>query len=182
MSWFTSLFKKQDIKSPLNISEPVYSMLNAWKEDKDRFEFNFQSKFTGKDNFTLNDIRVLNCKITDSVTKELFEFVALLKETRHSYYIDAYPYYIDFACQWKPRFAANKVCLCDGADIYSTPSWMTLDEVEFLKAEMFPYYQKRIARYRDILKYREQRRKKASERNSQIAKEKERNRLVEIYK
>jgi len=182
MRWFKNLFTKKEPDLPVvtkNISEPVHAMLKAWTEDKERFTFSFT---TDVPNF--NDYRShisVRATITDNKTKEWFEFTGHLSKGYMYTDVMYFVHLTDKNYQY-PTFGLEKLCVCDGISIFDYPRWMTADEVEYLKAQMFPYYQKRIARYRDIIKYRKERAENTSRRNSQIAKDKERNRLMEIYK
>ena len=172
INWIKGLFREEKI-DPRGVSEPVFAMLKAWQEDKDRFVFTFKVD-RQNDHRNLGYIKTV---ATDTKTDECFEFLGRSE--------DSYRYtevvYISHTTNI-PRFGQDKLCICNGITIFSYPSWLTMLEVEYLKAEMFPYYQKRVARYRDIIKYREQRKVNTSRRNSQIAKYRERQRLMEVYK
>lgn len=178
INWIKGLFKNEDsgIDRKLKVkgvSEPVYAMLKAWQEDKERFTFTF--KVDTYSNHRNPDF--LSTTVTDTKTGEVFKFLGRPSESyRHTVLVyskyDTHP----------RKFAQDKICICNGISIFSYPNWLTMLEVEYLKSEMFPYYQKRVARYRDIIKYREERKQSNLKKSSQIAKDKERQRLMEVYK
>lgn len=170
LNWIKGLFKVDDDPKlkPKAVSEPVYAMLKAWQEDKDRFTFTSRVSIMGR------NPNYIDCVAVDTKTGEFFEFSGR-PNSNHPHTVIVY---VNYAA----KFARDKVCICDGVTISRYANWLTKEEVEYLKAEMFPYYQKRVARYRDIIKYRQERRENNSRRNSQIAKDKERKRLMEIYK
>lgn len=179
INWIKGLFNTEtdDMGFPKmkakGVSEPVYAMLKAWQEDKERFTFSFKVD----SQLDHRNAEFFSTVVTDTKTGEYFKFLGRPTESyRHTVVV-----YTNYGSPPR-KFAQDKICICNGITIFSYPSWLTMLEVEYLKAEMFPYYQKRVARYRDIIKYREQRKENTSRRNSQIAKDKERQRLMEVYK
>lgn len=152
------------------ISEPVFSILKAWQEDKDRFTFKY--KVTVPESF--HSYIKIEVHVLDTETEEQFNYTGNL--TKGYTYTSAM-----YLMHGYSGFGWDVLCPCDGVSIYDFPRWLTFSEIEYLKEQMFPYYQERVARYRDIIKYRSERKLKSAERNSQIAKDKERNRLTKIY-
>lgn len=200
MSWFKELFgvgdkspcdehglpyvkdivpmpKVKPCKPEKDISEPVYAMLNAWKQNPKRF------KLTTKQNF----LEIVNApyyrtpnwaiSVTDTQCSVVLDFVVRLeteawRDINMNYYDSVF----------KRTFVQHQIYPVLGSEVGSKPSWMTSDEIKFIILTVTPYYLKRVNRYRDIVESRIDRTRKASELKSEIAKQKERDRLVEIYK
>lgn len=163
-----------------NISEPVFAMLNTWKQNPKRFKLklgkNISSLWSDSMHspcYYRNPIGEL--KVIDSQGQETFCFGLSL--TTGSYADGYTTAYHMFA-----KFASHKIYPVLGSNVLSRPSWMTQDELDFIIETVKPYYLKRVNRYRDIVESRIDRTRKASEMKSEIAKQKERDRLMGVYK
>lgn len=157
---------------PKNISEPVYAILKAWKESPKRFSFSTDFKYhdpctTGRyDSYT-------TVKFYDKVSKESFDFYVRLERNAIK------DYDIFFI---NPPFTVHKLYVALGYTLISSPSWMTKDEVDYLEKNIVPYYSKRCERYIEIIEYRKDRQRSQQNKLAQLTKQKERNRLMELYK
>lgn len=162
-------------KADKDISEPVLAMLNAWKDSPKMFKLNLD-----KEVYHLwNESRsygnpTAQLKVFDTQRKEAFYFSVSLGSESYS---DGYQ-----SVFYMFGFAQHKIYPVLGSNVTSKPSWMTQDELDLIIKTVKPYYLKRVERYRDIVESRMDRSRKASEMKSEIAKQKERDRLTGIYK
>lgn len=160
-----------------DISEPVFVMLNAWKQNPKRFVLKLDKDISNLWTDTIHSYENLSSglKVIDSESQEAFYFELSLNTDSYS---DGYTTtYHMFA-----KFAKHKIYPVLGSEAISRPSWMTQDELDFIVDTVKPYYLKRVNRYRDIVESRIDRTRRASEMKSEIAKQKERDRLMGVYK
>lgn len=160
------------VKPPKNVSEPVYAILKAWKEDPKRFifseEHNFESIYVNRPNQSL-----VQSEFYDVISGETFEFGINLVSTAVKDYS---------SLLFKPKFGDHRLYVCLGYILKSTPSWMTGTEVEYLENNILPYYKKRCERYIELIEYRKDRQRNQQNKLAQLTKQKERDRLMELYK
>lgn len=167
-------------KARKNISEPVFAMLNAWKQNPERFKLkldkniiNLWSDSIHSQGYYHNPTGEL--KVIDSQGQETFCFgLSLTTGSYSDGYTTAYHMFA--------KFAGHKIYPILGSNVLTKPSWMTQDELDFIIETVKPYYLKRVNRYRDIVESRIDRTRKANELKSEIAKQKERDRLTGVYK
>lgn len=161
-----------------DISEPVFAMLNAWRQNPKRFKLILDKNISNLWHESIQSYYrnpTSNLKVNDSEGKESFCFgLSLHTESYSDGYTTAY--------HMVAKFATHRIYPVLGCKVNYYPSWMTQDELDFIIDTVKPYYLKRVNRYRDIVESRIDRTRKASELKSEIAKQKERDRLVEIYK
>ena len=157
---------------PKNVSEPVYAILKAWKETPKRFSFSTDFKYhdpcttDSYDSYT-------TVKFYDKVSKESFDFYVRLEGNAIK------DYDIFFR---KPPLTTHKLYVALGYTLISSPSWMTKDEVEYLEKNIVSYYFKRCERYIELIEYRKDRQRSQQNKLAQLTKQKERERLMELYK
>lgn len=160
------------VKPPKNVSEPVYAILKAWKDNPKRFSFSTDFKYcdpctTGwYDSYT-------TAKFYDKVSLESFDFYIRLERNATK------DYDIFFR---KPPFTTHKLYVALGYTLISSPSWMTKDEVDYLEKNIVSYYIKRCERYIELIEYRKDRQRSQQNKLAQLTKQKERDRLMELYK
>jgi hypothetical protein len=161
------------VKLP-NISEPVYAILKAWKEDPKRFifseEHNFESIYV---NVNRPNQSLVQSEFYDVVSGETFEFGVHIQHTAVKDYS---------SLLFKPKFGDHGLYVCLGYILKSTPSWMTDAEVEYLENNILPYYKKRCERYVELIEYRKDRQLNQQNKFAQLTKQRERDRLMELYK
>lgn len=177
----TDLHFKCDVPMPevkpcknSNISEPVYALIRAWEENPKRFNLSYGIDPDFINNYNSAQQPITSIAVTDKKTSEVFGFGVVLDSPAwrdSSFWPEIYPY-----------FGEHRLYPILGFRLMLKPSWITQDEVEYLIKTVTPYYLKRVNRYRDIVESRMDRSRKASELKSEIAKQKERDRLCEIYK
>lgn len=183
----TDLHFKCDVPMPevkpckgSNISEPVHAMLKAWKDNPKRFKLSLDKSITSlwSDSIKYHSYYSnpeTELTITDREGKETFRFTLSLTSGSCA---DGYKLgYYKFI-----SFANHRIYPVLGSSVISKPAWMTDDEMDYIIKTVTPYYLKRVNRYRDIIESRMDRSRKASELKSEITKQKERQRLCEIYK
>lgn len=189
MNWFKKLFgigdemetdiHRQPYVKPCkgkNISEPVFAMLNAWRQNPKRFKLELDksiiSLWSDPPRYGIyygNPTSEL--KVVDQQGHETFYFgLSLFSES----YADGY------TTAWN-MFTSHRIYPILGSEVNSKPSWMTQDELDLIIETVKPYYLKRVNHYRDIVESRIDRTRKASELKSEIAKQKERDRLTGVY-
>lgn len=158
-----------------DISEPVYAMLNAWKENPKRFVLTLD--LSHKDLHTTSFYKSPYTKLSvwDSIGKEEFVFGLWLKS-------DSWRDISNILYHHMSWLYTHRIYPVLGSSVSYKSSWMTQDELYFIIETVKPYYLKRVNRYRDIVESRIDRTRKASELKSEIAKQKERDRLIGIYK
>ena len=159
-----------------DISEPVYAILKAWKEDPKRFVFH---SLLDKDVlFTTNRIISLNINLSvqDFISSEIFDLSVELVNGALKYIKT--PEFYDTT----ETFGKHRVYPCLGIHINYGPSWITEDEIEYLKKQILPYYKKRCERYIELIEYRKDRQRNQQNKLAQLTKQKERDRLMELYK
>lgn len=182
LKWIKSLFSNthedriveyfREINKP-DISEPVYAILKAWKEDPKRFSFSTDFKYFDPIYATsLED--GIKIRFYDKILKESIEFLVRLE--RYAVIKDASVFFKD------SPFSSHKLYVAFGYDILLSPSWITQDEVDYLEKSIVPYYFKRCERYAELIEYRKDRQRCELEKRAQLTKEKERKRLMELYK
>lgn len=204
MNWFKSLFgigekietdyngpplvkdflpmPKVKLRNAKNISAPVFAMVSAWKENPKRFTFSSTTSvynlFNWDGGYSYNNYRKTpryDLEVRDNDSKEVFVFGVWLSSESYS---DAY----NSTHFLYSRLIKHRIYPVLGSKVYSKPSWMTQDELDYIKEAIKPYYLKRVNRFRDIVESRLDRARKASEMKSEIAKQKERDRLTGVYK
>lgn len=160
-----------------NISEPVFAMLNTWKQNPKRFVHSTTYDTSVIFSITSQRSRQVNYEaiFTDKISGEVFKFYLKLKDSSVQDIWNRYWH------SHKQDFASHKVYPILGYILESKPSWMTQDEAEFVIETVKPYYLNRVNRYRDIVESRIDRTRKANELKSEIAKQKERDRLTGVY-
>lgn len=158
-----------------DISEPVFAMLNAWKQDPKRFKVICKVNSTNIHTLSYGRNPTAELDVVDTKNPETFKFGLWLDW-------EAYKDMSSLMYHFLPFFGLHKIYPVLGCKVHYKPSWMTQDELDFIAKTVTPYYLKRVNRYRDIVESRIDRTRKASELKSEIAKQKERDRLVEIYK
>lgn len=160
------------VKPPKNVSEPVYAILKAWKEDPKRFIFSeehgFESIYVNRPNQSL-----VQSEFYDVVSGETFEFGVDIQPTAVKDYS---------SLLFKSKFGDHKLYVCLGYILKSTPSWMTDAEVEYLENNILPYYKKRCERYIELVEYRKDRQRDQQNKLAKLTKQKERDRLMDLYK
>ncbi|WP_391560702.1 hypothetical protein [Robertmurraya sp.] len=187
--WFDQMEAESKASMPIvkppkgkDISEPVFAMLNAWKQNPKRFKIKECQKFS--------DIYYNRWSTTGSCRNSVLWGLNVI-DTQESVQLGFSVYleweaYSDISgdlCSiFGNWFGQHKVYPVLGGKVCSKPSWMTQDELEFITKTVTPYYLNRVNRYRDIVESRVDRTRKASELKSEIAKQKERQRLSEVYK
>lgn len=169
--------KVKPCKPEKDISEPVYAMLNAWKQNPKRFKLTTKQNFLEIVNAPYYRTPNWSISVTDTQCNVVLDFVVRLdteawRDINMNYYDSVF----------KRTFVQHQIYPVLGSEVCSKPSWMTSDEIKFIISTVTSYYLKRVNRYRDIVESRIDRTRKASELKSEIAKQKERERLVEIYK
>lgn len=196
MNWIKGLFSREEatlIYEPepklfsaknKNISEPIISIMSAWKKDPKRFKIiptdSFHNIYYGtgegfKYRGVNSDFR-WSVLIQDTVTWESFKIgMNISREAWEDVQKER-------VCLGYRHFGRHKVYPVLGCEITNSPSWMTGEEVQFIVETVTPYYLKRVNRYRDILESRVDRSRRKEEMKSSISKALERMRLVEIYK
>lgn len=197
MNWFKQLFGIEDkmetdqwglpkvtcdipmprVKQPKgkDISEPVFAMLNTWKQNPKRFKTYIQMDQESFGGITIHRDNYATFVVLDIVSNEKFSFglylgYEALKDIKSILY------------HFVPWFAAHRIYPVLGCKVSTKPAWMTQDELDFITETVQPYYLKRVERYKDIVESRIDRTRKAAELKSEIAKQKERDRLTGIYK
>jgi len=158
-----------------DISEPVFAMLNAWKQNPKRFKVSIKLDGDVYGDVTYNRRPSATMSVYDTDGKEEFVFLVWLKDAASSD-MKALCWFFN---RW---FAQHTIYPILGMDVYGKPSWMTQGELDFIIETVKPYYLKRVNRYRDIVESRIDRTRKANEMKSEIAKQKERDRLMGVYK
>lgn len=171
--WFCKEF--EHVEDQNNISEPIFAMLNAWKESPKRFVLTIDIKYTDLHTTSFYKSPSAKLSVWDSIGKEEFVFGLRLKS-------DSWNDISSIMYHHMPWFSAHRIYPVLGSSVSYKPSWMTQEELEFIIDSVKPYYLKRVNRYREIVESRIDRSRKASELKSEIAKQKERDRLVGIYK
>lgn len=181
IAWIKSLFKK-DIalehreQEPV-ISEPVLTLAELWKKDKKRFKFTYAHspihEMWGGAVANFRGRSMINCDVNvlDRKTKEFFDFSIILSSESIKSVLASY---------WLHKFS-HKVYPILGYDLYSQPSWMTYDEAKYLCDLVKPYFKERVERYSKLVDYREDRKVEAGKRQTERAKQEERQRLVNLY-
>lgn len=187
--WFDQMEAESEASMPKvnppkgkNISEPVFAMLSVWKQNPKRFKIKECQKFS--DIYynrwsTTGDYRnsmLWGLDVIDTQESVQLGFSVYLEWEAYS---DISGGLCSIFGNW---LGQHKVYPVLGSKVCSKPSWMTQDELEFITKTVTPYYLKRVNRYRDIVESRVDRTRKASELKSEIAKQKERQRLCEVYK
>lgn len=164
------------IEEPIkNISEPVFAMLNTWKQNPKRFKTYIQMDQESFCGITIHRDNYATFVVLDIVSNEKFSFglylgYEALKDIKSILY------------HFVPWFAAHRIYPVLDCKVSTKPTWMTQDELDFITETVQPYYLKRVERYKDIVESRIDRTRKAAELRSEIAKQKERDRLTGIYK
>lgn len=193
IGWIKSLFKEDQLSKDIgkvpevkqakgkNISEPVFAMLNAWKQNPKRFLLTSKTSILGLFNCdgiysyrNYHKTPSYSLEVKDKESQEVFDFGIWLGSQSYS---DAY----NSTHFLYSRFAKHRIYPVLDSKVYSKPSWMTQDELDFIIETVKPYYIKRVNRYRDIVESRIDRTRKANELKSEIAKQKERDRLTGVY-
>lgn len=160
-----------------DISEPVYAMLNAWKKDPKRFKISPKQNFLEIVNAPYHRTPNWSLSVTDTKCGVVLDFVVRLeadtwRDINMNYYNSVF----------HRTFIQHQIYPVLGSEVCSKPSWMTADEMDFIISTVKPYYLKRVNRYRDIVESRVDRTRRANDLKSEIAKQKERQRLSEVYK
>lgn len=158
-----------------DISEPVFAMLNAWKQNPKRFVLRLKLDPDIYAELNYHRKPLVKLYVSDTTSKEVFEFSLALGDASTN----------DIRCLayfFIPYFTQHKIYPVLGSSVQSKPSWMTQDELEFIIETVKPYYLKRVNRYKDIVESRIDRTRRANDLKSEIAKQKERDRLTGIYK
>lgn len=165
-----------------DISEPIFAMLNTWKENPKRFSLvsenlvysilNYDGVYDYHNSQKTPSYYLM---VVDQESKESFNFGLWLGTQCYS---DAY----NSMHFMYSRFAQHSIYPVLDSKVHTKPSWMTQDEMDLIIDTVEPYYLKRVNRYRDIVESRIDRTRKANERKSEIAKQKERDRLTGVYK
>jgi hypothetical protein len=158
-----------------DISEPVLSMLETWRRNPKRFTMSVDIDYKEFHSSSFYKSAYVKLTVNDTTSNEEFIFGLLLQ---NGSFEDMRSIIHHFA----PWFSQHKIYPVLGSKVTYKPSWMTEDELEFIIKTVKPYYLKRVNRYRDIVESRMDRSRKASELKSEIAKQKERDRLTGIYK
>ena len=154
-----------------DISEPVYAILKAWKEDPKRFIFSTDFKYFDPWSDWMDSYTTV--KFYDKISREGFDFYVRLTESANKAY--------DILFR-SPPFTSHKLYVALGYTLISSPSWMTKDEVDYLEKNIVPYYVKRCERYIELIEYRKDRQRSQQHKLAQLTKQKERERLMELYK
>lgn len=171
------MFSGSSITKAKSVSEPVFAMLNAWKHNPKRFKLAAKQNFLEIVNAPYYRTPNWSISVTDTHCGVVLDFVVRLeteawRDINMNYYDSVF----------KRTFVQHQIYPVLGSEVCSKPSWMTSDEINFIISTVTPYYLKRVNRYRDIVESRIDRTRKVTELKSEIAKQKERDRLVEIYK
>lgn len=158
-----------------DISEPVFAMLSTWQQNPKRFKLRVDKSIMSLWNDTQYGAYCGNptseLKVIDPQGHETFYFgLSLFSES----YADGY------TTAWN-MFTSHRIYPILGSEVNSKPSWMTQDELDLIIETVKPYYLRRVNRYRDIVESRIDRTRKANELKSEIAKQKERDRLTGVY-
>jgi hypothetical protein len=163
--------------SKANISEPVHAILKAWKQNPKRFKFESKTDVIALVNAPYYRTPNWDISVKDTETDVVLDFDVILENESWK---DVNMNYYDVI--FKRKVFQHKIYPVLGSKVNLKPAWMTQDEVDYIVRSVTPYYLKRVNRYRDIVESRIDRSRKASQLKSEIAKQKERQRLCEIYK
>lgn len=172
--WFCKEFEY--VEEQKNISEPVFAMLSAWKENPKRFVLTLDinhKELHSVVGFYKSPSAKLDVK--DTASGEDFVFGLWLESASWRDMSSIVHHHM----HW---FSTHRIYPVLGASVSYKPSWMTQEELVYIIDTVKPYYLKRVNRYRDIVESRLDRARKASELRSEIAIQKERDRLVGVYK
>lgn len=190
IAWIKSLFKTEcttlpnvsctipipKVKPPkgMNISEPVSTLAELWKTDKKRFQFTYEhpniyKMYTGGNLINRDTICIIT--VVDKYTEEYFKFWLELSPIVIK---DIWPVY-------RQKKFGHRVYPVLGYNLYSQPSWMTCDEAKYLCDLVTPYFKERVERYSKLIDYREDRKVEAGKRQTERAKQEERQRLINLY-
>lgn len=176
IEWIKNLLQKDIAPEHRNqepiVSEPVLTLAELWKTDKKRFKFEYSS--ADRERVTYDGQLFQNLVVTDTSTNEKFEFYLILERVA----IIKYPWLPEHAI--KP-FLKHKIYPVLGYIVYSQPSWMTSNEAKYLCDLVTPYFKERVERYSKLVDYREAREVEAGKRQTERAKQEERQRLVNLY-
>lgn len=165
-SWITGIINKPKIK---NISEPTLKLIRLFKENPKRFKFKYSCEYNEESylppmtaensiNGKYADLSVL-VFVTDNITQECFKY-----SLRCTYDV------IDH-CHGK-KYLVTEYILCQ------RPGWMTTEEIALVEKVLKDYFTDRVNRYKNFTNRCEER----AIRDAQKDKDKERKRLVDIYK
>lgn len=175
IAWIKNLLKK-DIapeyrKEDPVISEPVLTLAEIWRMDKKRFKFEHGGTDTERQ-LSYSGELLQDLLVTDINNNEKFKFCIGLDRVAISKYM----------CEHANRpFLTHKLYPILGYKIYSQPTWMTYDESKYLCDLVTPYFKERVERYSKLVDYREDRKVEAGKRQTERAKQEERQRLVNLY-
>lgn len=163
--------KVKPCKPEKDISEPVFTMINIFKDNPKRFKFSYRLVQIDE-YYDYCNLRDCVIRAEDLIKGESFTFVVGLRDRA--------------CCEQEfsvfQKFAKHKLYPILGFELNESPNWLTVNELSYICSAITPYFQKRVSRYRELVNYRKERTEQAHKRKTVIDKKKERERLTKLYK
>ena len=141
------------------------SLFGDWKENPKRFSYKILDKpdlYSGGRSVEF----ITGISIKDKISKETFVLTVALRNAALKHH----------------KLRNDPIYPCLDMLIFNFPSWMTREEGEYLENSILPYYKKRCERYIELIEYRKDRQRNHQNKLAQLTKQKERDRLMELYK